>query len=70
VAWGNQPAGSEQVTVEIQLGLRHPVEIRDHSRPVDLDQGTDQGAKPDQFVASARAQPDRGTLGTVTPQAR
>jgi hypothetical protein len=50
---GNQPVSSEQVTVEIQLGLRHSVDLCDHSRPVDLDQGTDQGAKPDQFVAGA-----------------
>jgi hypothetical protein len=50
---GNQPVSSEQVTVESQLSLRHSVDLCDHSRPVDLDQGTDQGAKPDQFVAGA-----------------
>jgi hypothetical protein len=51
--WRNQPVRSEQVTVEIQLGLRRAVDLCDHPRPVHLYQRTDKKAKPNQFITGA-----------------
>lgn len=46
--------------MEVELKLRHPVDLGDYLCPADLHQGTDQGPKPDQFIARAGPQPDRG----------
>lgn len=62
------PVGSEQVTVQVQFGSGHPVELRDHPGPMQLDQRADQRPEPDEFIARAGKQPDGGPAGTVAAQ--
>jgi hypothetical protein len=54
---GDQPVRPEQVTVQIQLNLRHAVDLCDHPRPVQLDQRTHERAEPDQSSSSRSANP-------------
>jgi len=58
------------VTVQVQFGGGHLVELGDHPGPVQLDQGPDQRAEPEEFIARTGQQPDGGPTGTVAAQPR
>ena len=53
------------MTVQVQFGRGHPVDLRDHPGPVQLDQRADQRPEPDEFIARPGKQPDGEPTGTV-----
>jgi hypothetical protein len=57
------PVRSEQVPVQVQLIFGHVVDLGDHPGPVELDQGADQWAEPQQLIARAGQQIDGGPRG-------
>ena len=58
------------MTVQVQFGRGHPVDLRDHPGPVQLDQRADQRPEPDEFIARSGKQPDGGPAGTMAAQPR
>jgi hypothetical protein len=56
------------VTVQVQFGAGHAVDLGDHPGPVHLDQGTDQRAEPQQLITRAGQQVDGRAAGPVTAQ--
>ena len=56
--------------MQVQCGGGHLVDLGDHPGPVQLNQGADQGPEPDEFIAGAGKQPDRGAPGAVAAQPR